>query len=40
MVSGIGLHLTNDEKRAHLADLRCGHIVNQVCVQEIFPPER
>ena len=39
MVNGIGAHLTNDEKRAHLADLRREHLIDQVCVQEILPPE-
>ena len=34
MVNGIGAHLTNDEKRAHLVDLRRGHLIEQVCVQE------
>ena len=40
MVSGIGSHLTNDEKRAHLADFRREHLIDQVCVQEILPPEK
>jgi hypothetical protein len=40
MVSGIGANLTNDEKRAHLADLRRDHLIDQVCVQEILPPEK
>ena len=40
MVNGIGGHLTNDEKRAHLTDLRREHLIDQVCVQEILPPER
>jgi hypothetical protein len=40
MVSGIGSHLTNDEKRAHLADLRREHLIDQVCVQEILPPKK
>jgi hypothetical protein len=40
MVNGIGANLTNDEKRAHLADLRRPHLIDQVCVQEILPPER
>ena len=40
MVSGIGAILTNDEKRAHLTDLRRQHLIDQVCVQEILPPER
>jgi hypothetical protein len=40
MVNGIGAHLTNDEKRAHLSDLRRDHLIDQVCVQEILPPDR
>src|ERR1700686_785649 len=40
MVNGIGANLTNDEKRAHLADLRREHLVDKVCVQEILPPEK
>ena len=39
MVNGIGANLTNDEKRAHLTDLRREHLIEQVCVQEILPPE-
>ena len=40
MVNGVGAHLTNDEKRAHLTDLKRGHLIDQVCVQEILPPEK
>jgi hypothetical protein len=40
LVNGIGANLTNDEKRAHLADLRREHLIDQVCVQEILPPEK
>jgi len=40
MVNGIGANLTNDEKRAHLVDLRRGHLIDQVCAQEILPPEK
>ena len=40
MVNGIGANLTNAEKRAHLADLRREHLIDQVCVQEIIPPEK
>ncbi len=40
MVNGIGAHLSNDQKRAHLTDLRREHLINQVCVQEILPPEK
>ena len=34
MVNGIGADLTNDEKRAHLIDLKRDHLIDQVCVQE------
>jgi hypothetical protein len=40
MTKGIGANLTNDEKRAHLADIRREHLIDQVCVQEILPPEK
>jgi hypothetical protein len=40
MVNGIGSNLTNDEKRAHLVDLRREHLIDQVCAQEILPPEK
>jgi hypothetical protein len=31
--------LTNDEKRAHLSDLKREHLIDQVGTQEILPPE-
>jgi hypothetical protein len=40
MTQGIGANLTNDEKRAHLADTRREHLIDQVCIQEILPPEK
>ena len=40
MTKGIGANLTNDEKRAHLVDLKREHLIDQVCTQEILPPER
>ncbi len=40
MLNGIGANLTNEEKRAHLTDLRREHLIDQVCIQEILPPER
>ncbi len=39
MTQGIGLPLDNDQKRAHLADLGREHLIDQVCVQEIIPPD-
>jgi hypothetical protein len=32
MVNGIGAHLTDDEKRAHLIDLKRERLIDQVCV--------
>ena len=40
MTRGIGANLTNDEKRAHLSDLRREHLIDQVCTQEILPPDK
>jgi hypothetical protein len=40
MAQGIGANLTNDEKRAHLVDLKREHLIEQVCLQEILPPEK
>ena len=40
MTQGIGANLTNDEKRTHLIDLKRDHLIEQVCTQEILPPER
>jgi hypothetical protein len=31
MMQGIGASLTNDEKRAHLIDLKREHLIDQVC---------
>ncbi len=39
MTQGIGATLTADEKRAHLADIGREHLIDEVCVQEILPPE-
>ena len=40
MTQGIGANLTNNEKRANLVDLKREHLIDQVCTQEILPPER
>ena len=48
MTQGIGQPLTADqkrahlediEKRAHLEDIGRRHLIDQVCTQEILPPE-
>ena len=40
MTQGVGSHLTNDEKRAHLTDLKRERLIDQVCIQEILPPDK
>jgi len=40
MTQGIGANLTNDEKRAHLVDIKREHLIEQVRPQEILPPEK
>jgi len=40
MTNGVGANLRNDEKRAHLGDLRREHLIDQVCIQEILPLEK
>ena len=40
MTQGVGANLTNDEKRAHLIDLKREHLIDHVCTQEILPPEK
>jgi hypothetical protein len=35
MTKGIGANLSNDEKRAHLIDLKREHLIDQVCIQEM-----
>ena len=39
MTQGIGTSLTADEKRTHLEDIGRSHLIDQVCTQEILPPE-
>ncbi len=39
MTQGLGASLPNDHKRAHLHDLGRARLIDQVCVQEILPPE-
>ncbi|HEV8678807.1 MAG TPA: hypothetical protein VGQ90_05480 [Stellaceae bacterium] len=40
MTQGIGTRLTADEKRAHLADIRREHLIDQILAPEILPPGR
>lgn len=40
LTQGVGANLSNEHKRAHLRDLGRDQLIDQVCVQEILPPER
>jgi len=40
MTKAIGANLTNDEKRAHLSDLKRERLIDLVCTQEILPPQK
>ncbi len=40
MTQGVGTALSNEHKRAHLEDIGRGHLIDQVCIQEILPPGR
>ena len=39
MKNGIGAKLTNEEKRAHPLDLNKAELIEDVCIQEVLPPE-
>jgi hypothetical protein len=39
MTNGVGAHLPNEYKRLHLTDLGRAHLIDDVCLQEILPPE-
>lgn len=39
MTQGVGANLNNDQKRLHLRDIGREHLIDQVCIQEILPPE-
>jgi hypothetical protein len=39
MTQGLGADLPNEAKRAHLADIGRAHLIDQICLQEILPPE-
>jgi hypothetical protein len=39
MTQGIGAPIPNEAKRAHLADIGREHLIEQICLQEILPPD-
>ena len=40
MTQGVGAHIPNDQKKQHLADIGRSHLVEDVCTQEVLPPEK
>ena len=40
MTNGIGAHLPNEQKRLHLEDIGRAHLIDDVCIQEVLPPEK
>ena len=39
LTNGIGKILTNEQKRLHLKDIKRDHLEEQICIQEVLPPE-
>tara|TARA_B110000014_G_scaffold170920_1_gene121494 strand:- start:420 stop:668 length:249 start_codon:yes stop_codon:yes gene_type:complete len=39
MNQGVGANLTNEQKRAHLEDIGRISLVENICIQEIIPPD-
>ncbi len=40
MTADVGHTPTASEKRAHLDDIGRSHLIDQICTQEILPPEK
>ena len=39
MTQGVGANIPNDQKKAHLNDIGRAHLLEDICLQEILPPE-
>ena len=39
MTQGVGAHIPNEQKKAHLEDISRGYLIDDVCRQEVLPPE-
>ena len=39
LTKGIGSTLTNDEKRSHIIDIKREHLLEDIIIQEVLPPE-
>ena len=40
MTKGIGANIPNDQKKAHLEDIGRSDLIDDVCTQEVLPPEK
>ncbi|MEE2687815.1 MAG: hypothetical protein VX430_00165 [Pseudomonadota bacterium] len=40
LTKGVGANLSNEEKRAHLADIKREHLIDEIIIQEILPPNQ
>ena len=40
MTAGVGANLTNDQKRAHLTDIKRDHLTDDIITVEVRPPEK
>ena len=40
MTRGVGANLNNEQKRSHLHDIKREHLIDEICVVEILPPDR
>lgn len=40
MKQGLGMPLSNEQKRMHLTDIGRTHLEAEICTVEILPPER
>jgi hypothetical protein len=39
MTQGLGVPLSNEQKKLHIEDIGRGHLLDQICTVEILPPE-
>ena len=39
MTQGVGANIPNEQKKTHLDDIGRGHLIDDICRQEILPPE-
>ena len=40
MTVGIGAEIPNNQKKLHLRDIERAHLIDEICIQEILPPDK